>query len=196
MNIGIDIDDTITDTFDYLIPYIAEYFNVDINYLKDNNISYCNLPNDWKNNEIEFAKKYYDDIIINTPVKPDTAKYINKIREMENKIFIITARDTNLYTDPYKTTTEQLNTYNINYDKLVCTFDKAQVCVNENIDLLIDDSIYNCTEASKVGINVLLFNSKSNYNINTNLNRTNSWKEIYEYLLNKKTLKHSIEFNI
>ena len=39
MKIGIDIDDTMTDTFDYLMPYIAEYFKVDINYLKDNNIS-------------------------------------------------------------------------------------------------------------------------------------------------------------
>lgn len=50
MNIGVDIDDTITDTFDYLIPYIAEYFNTNINYLKDNNISYCNwFINRWFN---------------------------------------------------------------------------------------------------------------------------------------------------
>ena len=57
MNIGIDIDDTITDTFDYLMPYIAEYFDVDIEYLKNNNISYSNLPEKWKKDEINFAKK-------------------------------------------------------------------------------------------------------------------------------------------
>lgn len=52
MNIGIDIDDTITDTFDYLMPFIAEYFNADINYLKKNNISYCNLPEEWKRKKL------------------------------------------------------------------------------------------------------------------------------------------------
>ena len=49
MKIGIDIDDTMADTFDYLMPYIAEFFDVDIKYLKDNNISYSNLPKEiWK----------------------------------------------------------------------------------------------------------------------------------------------------
>ena len=40
LKIGIDIDDTMADTFDYLMPYISEFFNIDIQYLKDNNISY------------------------------------------------------------------------------------------------------------------------------------------------------------
>ncbi len=30
MRIGIDIDDTMADTFDYLMPYISEFFNIDI----------------------------------------------------------------------------------------------------------------------------------------------------------------------
>ena len=36
MKIGVDIDDTMADTFDYLMPYIAEFFKIDIKYLKDN----------------------------------------------------------------------------------------------------------------------------------------------------------------
>lgn len=190
MNIGIDIDDTIMDTFDYLIPYIAEYFKIDIDYLKENNISYCNLPEKWKKNEIEFAKKYYDKVIVNTPIKPEVAKYIDKIREMGHKIFIITARDNNLYTNPYKTTIEQLNINNIYYDKLVCTFDKVQACINEHIDLLIDDSIHNCIEADKVKTDILLFNSKSNCNEDTKFKRVNTWKEVYEYLLKLKNIRY------
>ena len=31
MNIGIDIDDTITETSEFLMPYVAEYFSIDIN---------------------------------------------------------------------------------------------------------------------------------------------------------------------
>ena len=28
MNIAIDIDDTLTESFDYFLPYVAEYFDV------------------------------------------------------------------------------------------------------------------------------------------------------------------------
>lgn len=34
MNIGIDIDDTLTDSFDYFMPFVAEYFHVNIHELK------------------------------------------------------------------------------------------------------------------------------------------------------------------
>lgn len=54
------------DTFDYLIPYIAEFFDVDIKYLKDNNISYSNLPKEMKERELEFVRKYYDKVIFIT----------------------------------------------------------------------------------------------------------------------------------
>ena len=86
MKIGIDIDDTMADTFDYLMPYIAEFFDVDIKYLKDNNISYCNLPKEMKERELEFAKKYYDKVIHNTPFKPKVAEYIDKIKDLGHEI--------------------------------------------------------------------------------------------------------------
>ena len=184
MKIGIDIDDTMTDTFDYLMPYIAEYFKVDINYLKDNNISYSTFPSEMKKNEFEFAKTYYDDVIPNTPFKPKVAEYINKIRDLGHEIIIITARNKSLYTDEYKTTIKELKDNNINYDKLICSFDKDKVCKNENIDLFIDDSIENCNKVSKLGIETLLFTSKSNMGSETNLNRVYSWEDIYNFVSN------------
>ena len=33
MNIGIDIDDTITDTSEFLMPYVAKYLNLNIEKL-------------------------------------------------------------------------------------------------------------------------------------------------------------------
>lgn len=184
MNIGIDIDDTITDTFDYLMPYIAEYFNSDLSYLKKNNISYSNMPEEWKKKEIHFAKKYYDRIIPHTPVKPDAAEYIEKIHKIGNKILIITARDNHLYTDSYKTTREQLKSNNIYHDKLICTFNKCSACIDEQIDLFIDDSAEHCRQVSAAGIQTLLFNSKGNRNIPVDLIRVNNWKEVYDYILN------------
>lgn len=190
MKIGIDIDDTMADTFDYLMPYIAEFFNVDIKYLKDNNISYSNLPKEMKERELEFAKKYYDKVIPNTPFKAKVAEYIDKIKELGHKIIIITARDKTLYTDEYKTTIEELKNNNIHYDKLICNFDKAKACKNEKIDLFIDDSIVNCKKVNKLGIETVLFSSKSNINDKTNLCRIDSWKDIYEKIKNIKEEKH------
>ena len=184
MKIGIDIDDTMADTFDYLMPYIADFFEVDINYLKDNNISYSNLPREMKKRELEFAKKYYDKVIPNTPFKPEVKKYIDKIKDLGNEIIVITARDKTLYTDEYITTIKELKNNNINYDKLICDFDKAKVCKAEKIDLFIDDSIANCSKVKELGIETILFNSTTNIKDNTNLNRVDNWKDIYEKIHN------------
>lgn len=43
MNIAIDIDDTPTDTFDYFIPFVAEYFGWNESELKKKRISYSDL---------------------------------------------------------------------------------------------------------------------------------------------------------
>lgn len=56
MKIGIDIDDTMADTFEYLMPYIAEFFDVDIKYLKDNNISYSNFPEEMKKENLNLRR--------------------------------------------------------------------------------------------------------------------------------------------
>ena len=36
MNIAIDIDDTLTDTFEYLMPFVAEYYERDLGELQRN----------------------------------------------------------------------------------------------------------------------------------------------------------------
>ena len=55
MNIAIDIDDTLTESFDYFLPFVAEYFGADVDELKKKNISYSNLPPEWKKDEIGFC---------------------------------------------------------------------------------------------------------------------------------------------
>lgn len=180
MNIGIDIDDTIMDTFDYLMPFVAEYFNADLEELQKRNISYSTLPEAWQTRELDFCKKYYDKVVPHTPIKPDALCYIRKIKELGHSVFIITARDDRLYTNAYKTTQEQLNANGIPYDKLLCAFDKAQACKDENIALFIDDSVGNCQKVLSTGIPVLLFSSKGNIHTRTDLRRVADWKEVYE----------------
>ena len=181
LNIAIDVDDTISNTFEYRIKYVSEFYNIDEKYLEENDISYSTLTKEMKEKEIEFSKKYFEKVALNVPIKEDSIHYINKLKEDGHNIIVITARDTFFYKDPYKTTKAYLNKFDIPFDKLICNSDKVKECKNNNIDLLIDDSNHNCENVSKAGIKVLMFACKSNKNIH-NFNKVYNWKEVYDYI--------------
>lgn len=185
MNIAIDIDDTLTESFDYFLPYVAEYFGADKEELRKQNISYSNLPKEWKKDEIGFCRAYYDRIVPDTPFKQDAAWGVKRLRELGHRIVIITARTDALYTDPYQTTEQELANGGICYDKLICTFDKAKACVEEEISVLIDDSLTHCDAASEKGISTLLFSSKANQYEETEHIRVSNWEEVIEKIMSR-----------
>ena len=180
MNIAVDIDDTLTDTFDYLIPYAAEYFGGTAEELRTRNISYSNLPEEWKDRELDFCKTYYDRVIEDTPFKPDAAWGIDRLRELGHRIVIITGRNSSFYTDPYKTTAAELKKGGIRYDKLICTLDKGNACAAEGIDLLIDDLPAHCAAAAERGILPILFTSPANRGEEHPFHRVSNWVEAVE----------------
>lgn len=179
MNIAIDIDDTLTNSFEYFIPFLAEYFNVSVEFCKKNNISYCTLPNEWKEKELEFCKRYFDNVVEHTPFKPDAARIVQKLHKMGHKIIIITGRNENMYTNPYFTTQRELANGGIVYDKLICTLDKTTACMDEKVDIFIDDSIANCSGVSQKGVKTILFTSKWNDKSIVPFQRVQSWEELY-----------------
>ena len=180
MNIAIDIDDTLTESFSYFIPFVAEYFHISKEELQKDNISYNTFPDEWKKEELQFCKKYYDKVVPDTPFKKDARYYVNKLHEEGHKIVIITARTKDMYTDPYKTTKEELDKNHLLYDEIVCVMDKAQACQERKIDLFIDDSIHNLEAVFKSGIRVMLFTSRGNRDAVTPFERVSSWSSIYE----------------
>ena len=183
LNIGIDIDDTIANTFNYLMPAVAEFYNMDLDYLKENKISYTTLTPKMKEQELEFAKANFDKLIPNTPVKPDAAEYIRKIKKLGHKITIITARNNLFYTDAYKTSSEYLKNNGIEYDELICTFDKAGICKEHNINIFIDDSINQCNKVKEENIKTLLFVSPINES-NEEHQKVYNWEDVYNYIAN------------
>lgn len=180
MNIALDIDDTLTETFEYFLPFVAEYFDADINELKEKNISYSNLPPEWKPCEIPFYNAYCDKYAASTPFKSGAAEAVAALRGQGHRIIIITGRTTDFYTDPYETTAVELANGGIEYDKLICTLDKANACIAENVSLLIDDLPANCRAAAAVGIPSLLFTSKANKDEETEFVRVADWTEALE----------------
>lgn len=63
--------------------------------------------------------------------------------------------------------------------------DKSKVAVEENIDLLIDDSITHCLSVEKKNIKTLLYTTVCNQGCDVqNLERVYSWPQIYKKILN------------
>ena len=182
MNIAIDIDDTLTDTFEYLMPFVAEFYEKDLEELQRNNISYSNIPMEWRKYEYDFEKHYYDEVVVRTPFKEGAAKFVNLLCRKGHRIVIVTGRTKAFYTDPYVTTEEELKNGGIAYDKLICTLNKNQACLDEHMDVMIDDLISNCDSVSSVGITPVLFTSRANKHLNTEYVRVNQWDDVIEII--------------
>ncbi len=180
MKIGIDIDDTICDTWDFLIPYLSEYFNIEIKKLKKAQVPYYEACNCTYLEYCGFAMKYYSVYALQYKLKKDVVKILKQLRQEGNQIIFISARSDNGFKDPYKTSLTYLVKNNVPFDKLIVNAkDKRKVCIEEKIDLFIDDSVDNCKSVNYESIPVLLFNAS--YNKDCSLfKRVFNWKEIYK----------------
>lgn len=200
MNIGIDIDNTITEVqnklnkaaYDYAIKLGKNIENAD------------NPLEDIKNNKDTYKKKFqfsYDELKyflkniqeeITNKAKPreNAVEVINRLKKDGHKIYIITARDSEFHDNPYLLSKNWLDKNNIEYDQIIVNArEKGIVCKNENIYLFIDDQLNNCLDALKEGIKVIrISNEICN---NKDIVDLNSWTQIYKYIgeLNKKMEK-------
>lgn len=203
MKIGIDIDNVIS-SFDNAL--IKEYLKHD-KTLRNTGIINENADGirkgmfDWTQEEDEkFYKENIERIAINLKPIYHAKKYIDKLKEDGNEIYIITGRDNGEYTNPEEMTKDWLKKYKINYDKLILTnaYDKqakADICLENNIDIMIEDSKSTASNISKTGTKVLLMDTRFNKN-NQELERVSSWKEIYSKisgLYPEKSMKKIIE---
>ena len=191
MNIGIDIDNTITEVQEELNNAAYEYaIKLGKNIKNDDNPF-----EDIKNNGDTYKKKFqfsYDELkyflkniqeeITNKAEPRDNAvEIINRLRKEGHKIFIITARDSEFHEDPYLLSKNWLDKNNIEYDKLIVNArEKGTVCKNENIDLFIDDQLNNCLDVSKEGIRVIRISHETCNN--KYIVDLNNWTKIYEYI--------------
>lgn len=178
MNIGIDIDDTITYTYETLLPMIALKYGMNISKLMKQRPSYKMLSNLLPNYE-EFAEANYATMAKIVPLKDGVVDILNKLREQGHKIIFITARNYIEYKDPYNLSKEYLDLNNIPYDKLIVNADdKAKHCILEGIDLFIDDNTSHCKAVQRRGIDTLQFDTIFTEKIK-GLERVNNWEEVY-----------------
>ena len=182
MTIGIDVDDTITNSYDEIINRIALYYNLNVLELKNSGVSYYEIKDDKKKypNYDEFTKNNFEDIMKNVSIKDNACEVINNLHNEGFKIYIVTARNKKEYSMPYTYTYEYLINNNIYFDKLiVSSFEKGKTCLENKIDILIDDNVDNCVSARNSGVKTLLFDNVFNKQ-NNEFERVYSWYEIYK----------------
>lgn len=177
MRIGIDIDDTICKTWKHIKPLFKKHFKVDNRVLQKKSYSRAlNVPVD---EYYEFYKKIVTPEMSYIPIKKDAKRYINKLNDEGHEIYFITARSEKDIINHYELTENYLAKNGIKYDKLLtCASDKGKACLENKIDLFIDDSIKHCNEVSDVKIPVLLINTSYNKKVRK-FKRVFNFKEIY-----------------
>ena len=189
MNIGIDIDDTISNTFETFLPYMKKFVEQDLNRKLDLNLSskidYYNIIEKYGISEEEartFWVNYY--VLILETVKPrkSAVEVINTLKEKGHKVFLITARLDDGIVDVKAITKKWLEVNRINYDKLIInSHNKLETAKQENINLFIDDSIRNCEMVSSGDIKTYMFSTENNsYYENEKIEKVISWDEFYE----------------
>ena len=192
MNIGIDIDNVISNFNDALLnEYLLHDKELRNSGIVSKNAEYIREGMfDWnEDEEISFYKNNIERIAKKLEVIAGAKEYIYKLHEDGHFIYIITGRDNGEYTEPYNMTKEWLDNNNIYYDDLILTdaYDKhakTEKCLEYNIDIMIDDSIRICSACIKNGITTILMDTL--YNRYSNIQRVKSWKEFYGYVSNKK----------
>ena len=178
MNIGIDIDDTMTYTYETIIPMIAIKYKKNLDKLLNQKYSYKMIYKIFPNYK-EFVVNNYSTLAKIVPLKEGVVETIKALKEAGHKIYIISSRNYLEYKEPYELTYNYLIKNNIPFDKLIVNApDKAKECMANNIDLFIDNDIKNCRAVSKKGIKVLQFNTMFTPKIR-DIESVNSWEDVY-----------------
>ena len=191
MRIGIDLDDTITKTDEILFKYAKMYNEEEKILFKINRGEWdWKKAFGWDEEKCEtFFLRYLKKIFEEAEIKENAKEKINALKNGGNKIIIITARDTKSLKEVHKVCENWLINNKVNVDKIVVDGeDKAQKCLENKIDIFIDDNVYNCESVYKnLKIPVLLMNSRYNKEYqNPNIKRVYNWNEIYNEICKYK----------
>lgn len=195
MKIGVDLDGVVFDS-EKLYRVCTELYEVlDLkkNTIKDNKSRLFEERYGW--NEIEtqnFIDKYHEYVVRNSNFMPGVKEVLKKLKEENNELILVTARGQQ--ESKYIKITEEIfkeNNFEI-FDKYYWgVTDKAKICKEENIDIMIDDYNRNCEELAKAKIKTIYLKDAPSYEINGNeyIKTLYNWGEIYRYIKEEEKCK-------
>lgn len=145
-----------------------------------------------EHNKIEFREKYLYRVLEEAIPNENVVEVLRKIHNRDNKIIIITARNDNEVKNVFELTKLWLKKYDINYDMLLIDCkDKADVCLKNNVEVFVDDSISNCISVyNELKIPVFLYSTRYNMDEKTTgIYRILNWDELNNKTVITKPLK-------
>lgn len=171
--IMIDIDDTITDTREILFEYLKQFGKVDLSDPINNKIDIMKgkitCPE-----LLDFYNEYAIIMAKNVSLKNGVKEAMKFFHDNQWELHFISSRIASTYDE----TKEYFEKNQIPYDYLqVGVLDKKSYCQNNNIDIIIDDSINTCSSLIGTRTRPILFTSTTNFDIETTIMRINTWTE-------------------
>lgn len=146
MNIGIDIDDTLTDTTklaNAILHNNPKYVDV---------LDYHDLN---KEEFIQFGKKHLDEIQKYLILKDGVLEVLNNLKKQGYNIVIITARGAKNMEFLIPITEKFLKINRVPYDKIIFSQEKkGEACLKNNINIFIDDKEHVLDEIKKYNKNI------------------------------------------
>ncbi len=190
MNIGIDLDDTICSTHEKMIEeaILFDKQKVKGQGLKNKDgktfmdMFYWNVMD--VTNFLDYIKK--SNFYAKLEAKPLASEYINRLYQKGNRIIFITRRTNNLKNRMI--TKKWLKKNGFNFDKVILgSENKADICLQENIDLFVDNDEKNVKMVKEIGIKVLLMDSPYTKTV-PGIRKVKNFRQVYN-CANKMVIK-------
>ena len=182
MIIGLDIDDVIFDTSEYLGSILEDLRDEELDKLKLEIMRGNYMIPKVK----EFLAKYLLTTVENAKIKEGASETIKELKEQGNTIILVTARGDEAFPGSEEKSEQALAKNNVVYDKVIYNCQKkAETCKVNNIDIFVDDSPKNCAEVrAELGIPVIGFESAITANglKEANIPSVKNWEELKEAL--------------
>ena len=180
MIIGLDIDDVIFNT--------SEYLGGVLEGLQDNELNNLKLEIMRGNYTVpkvrDFLAKYLPQTVENAKIKEGASETIKELKKQGHTIILITARGNLAFPGSEEKSEQALTKNNIVYDKVIYNCQgKADACKANDINIFVDDSPKNCLEVqTELGIPVIGFESVITANglREANISSVKTWDELKE----------------
>ena len=196
MRIAIDIDDCITNTseveFELCYKYNKQLYPEDTKNYINNHYNKTTIFGFTKQQEDEFYVQAMELFIEQDLIKPKvfSKKIIDQLLSDGHEIILLTGRSDFYWGTATLYTKQWLEKYNIHYTKLVTAMtNKGEFCKNNNVDVLIDDSLKYIKQCNDLNVNTITFNNNyskkydspelQNYSHPLNI-YSSCWFEVYD----------------
>ena len=195
LKIGVDYDGVVLDSESWFAYEFEKFMfenGIEIMTRKNRsvqkNYDFSNIPTDSKIHELmtseNFAKEV-DRIGTISAFMPGVFEMLRTLRDRGHELVLITARGALCMDIEVNATKKQLAEVGFKFDhEFYGASNKAKICIEQGIDIMIDDDNKNCLQLGQAGIKTLYFRDRNVEKLDhPNITEVDNWCHIYKEIL-------------